>query len=81
MKGLLLRFGTLALVMAFLAGCGETRMERGLTGGGIGAAGGAGVGALTGLGVGRGALIGGGIGAATGALTDREDIDLGDAPF
>ncbi len=63
-----------------LAACGTTPTERGVTGGAMGAAGGAGVGAITGLGAGTGALLGGAAGAAAGALTDEDDIDLGE-PF
>lgn len=60
-----------------LGACGETRMDRGLSGAGIGA----GVGAVGGLLVGRpvaGAAVGAAAGGATGALTDRDQIDLGD---
>jgi hypothetical protein len=67
------------LVLLALAGCGQTPGERGLTGAGIGAAGGAIGGAMLGAPA-TGALIGGAIGGATGALTDEDDIDLGD-PF
>ncbi len=52
-----------------LAGCGYSPLERGVTGGAIGAGGGAALGAVTGVGAGTGALIGGGVGAAGGALT------------
>ncbi|MCL5778151.1 hypothetical protein M1105_14300 [Limibaculum sp. FT325] len=69
----------LALV-AGLAACGETRTERGLTGGAIGAGAGAVGGALVGGSPAGGALIGGAVGAATGALTDPDDINLG-RPF
>ncbi|MDT8343034.1 MAG: YMGG-like glycine zipper-containing protein [Thermohalobaculum sp.] len=65
---------------ASLAACGDTRTERAITGGAIGAGTGAVGGALIGGSAGAGALIGGAAGAATGALTDRDDIDLGD-PF
>lgn len=63
-----------------LAACGDTRTERGLTGGAIGAGAGAVGGALVGGSAGAGALIGGAVGAATGALTDPDDIYLG-KPF
>ena len=60
-----------------LSACGNTRGERALSGGGIGA----GVGALgagiTGGNAVTGAVVGGAAGAATGALTDKDDIDLG----
>lgn len=70
-----------ALAVALsLAACGTSQQDRGLSGGGIGAAGGAVVGAVTGLSVLQGALIGGGAGVAAGLLTDSEDLDLG-TPF
>ncbi|HYH23411.1 MAG TPA: hypothetical protein VD995_32750 [Azospirillum sp.] len=54
-----------------LAGCSglDTREQRALSGGAIGAAGGAAVGALTGGSAVLGGLIGGAGGAAVGALT------------
>ena len=62
-----------------LAGCGNSKGDRALTGGAIGAAGGAALGAiLPGIGPAGGALVGGAAGAATGALTDKNDIDIGD---
>jgi osmotically inducible lipoprotein OsmB len=60
---------TVIVLAVALAGCGQTRGTRAVTGGLIGAGGGAAVGAATGLGAGKGALIGGGVGAAGGALT------------
>lgn len=59
-----------------LAACGESRSDRALSGGGLGAAGGAAAGALVGDPL-TGALIGGAGGAAAGALTDKNDVDLG----
>jgi len=59
-----------------LGACGDTKMDRGLSGAGIGAAAGAVGGALMGNPAG-GALIGGAVGGAAGALTDKEQIDLG----
>jgi hypothetical protein len=59
-----------------LAGCGESKSDRALSGAGLGAAGGAAVGAMTGAPL-TGALIGGAGGAAAGALTDKDDVDLG----
>ena len=61
-----------------LTACGSTTEDRALSGGAIGAAGGAAVGAATGLGTVEGALLGGAAGAGAGALTDEEDINLGD---
>jgi osmotically inducible lipoprotein OsmB len=66
--------GSLALL---LAGCGNSRLDRGLSGAAIGAGVGAGAGALTGSSVTGGALLGGAAGAATGALTDKDTINLG----
>jgi len=63
-----------------LSACGSTTGDRGLSGAGIGAAGGTAVGLFTGLGVVEGALIGAGAGGLTGVLTDEDDIDLG-KPF
>lgn len=64
-------------VIALLAACGESKTDRALSGGGIGA----GVGALGGTIAGgdplTGAVIGGAVGAAAGGLTDKDDIDLG----
>lgn len=67
----------LSLAVA-LGGCGTTPEERGVSGAGLGAAGGAVVGAVTGLSVASGALIGAGIGGATGLFTDKDQVDLGD---
>lgn len=60
-----------------LAACGTTPEERGITGAGLGAAGGAIIGAVTGLTVLQAALIGTGVGGATGLLTDESTLDLG----
>jgi uncharacterized membrane protein len=65
-----------ALALVALAGCGESKTDRALSGAGIGAAGGALGGALLGSPA-TGALIGGAVGAGAGALTDPNDIDLG----
>ena len=59
-----------------LAACGDTRGERALSGGAIGAGAGAVGGALMGGNPVTGAVIGGAAGAATGALTDKDQIDL-----
>lgn len=61
-----------------LAGCGDTKTERGLSGAGIGAAAGAATGAATGGSVLGGAALGGAAGGAAGVLTDKDDVDLGD---
>lgn len=70
----------LVALAAGLAACGDTRTDRAITGGAIGAGAGAVGGALIGGSPAGGALIGGAAGAAAGALTDRDDIDLG-KPF
>jgi osmotically inducible lipoprotein OsmB len=59
-----------------LAACGDSPMERGLSGAGIGAGVGAAGSALTGGSVLGGAAIGGVVGGAAGALTDEDTIDL-----
>ena len=66
---------TLASVIV-LAGCGNTRTERGLSGAGIGAGAGAVGSALTGGSPWTGAVVGGVAGGAVGALTDKDDINL-----
>lgn len=63
---------------ATLIACGETKGERAISGGALGAGAGAAVGAVTGGSLLGGALIGGAAGAATGALTDEDNIDLGE---
>jgi hypothetical protein len=66
-----MRISTLALLSAVvLAGCGSTVEDRSLSGAGIGA----GIGLLAGP---PGVIVGGLAGATTGAVTDREDVDLG----
>lgn len=65
-----------AVAVIALAGCGETKGDRAISGGAIGAGAGAVGGALLGS-PGAGAAIGGAAGAATGALTDKDDVDLG----
>jgi hypothetical protein len=75
----MLRFALVALLISFgLAACGDTRLERGTTGAGIGAAAGAATSGVTGGSLLGGAVLGGAAGGAAGALTDKDDIDLGD---
>lgn len=72
---------TLALIAVIglgLAACGDTTTERGLSGAAIGAAGGAATSAVTGGSPLGGAALGGVAGGAAGALTDEDDLDLGD---
>ncbi len=68
----------LVAVGVLAAGCGNTAEDRGISGAGLGAAGGAIVGAVTGLSVLNGALIGAAVGGITGVLTDKDSIDLGE---
>ncbi len=65
-----------AMATLALTACGESRGERALSGGGIGAGVGAVGAAATGGSVAGGAILGGAIGAATGGLTDKDDINL-----
>jgi hypothetical protein len=75
----MVRFALAALLLTIgLAGCGESRLERGTTGAGIGAAAGAATSGLTGGSLLGGALLGGAAGGAAGALTDEDTIDLGE---
>jgi len=65
------------LLIAFaISACGDTKGQRALSGGAIGAGvGGLGSAAAGGSGT-TGALIGAGVGAAAGALTDKDDINF-----
>jgi len=71
---------TIPVLALAAAACGTTPEERGISGAGLGAAGGAIIGAVTGLTVVEAALIGTGVGGVTGLLTDRSQINLGE-PF
>jgi osmotically inducible lipoprotein OsmB len=73
----ILHLALLGLTCLSLAACGNTRTERALSGGAIGAGVGAVGSSLTGGSALTGAVIGGAGGAAVGGLTDKEDIDLG----
>jgi hypothetical protein len=64
-------------LVLLLAGCGESRLDRGLSGAAIGAGVGGAAGAATGGSAVGGAVLGGAAGAAAGVLTDDDDIDLG----
>ena len=66
------------LFCALLAGCGESKVDRGLSGAAIGAGTGAAAGAATGGSTTGGALLGGAAGGAAGVLTYEEDVDLGE---
>lgn len=61
-----------------VAACGETTSERAITGGALGAGVGAAGAAAAGGSPLTGALIGGAGGAATGALTNPDQLDLGE---
>lgn len=61
-----------------LTACGESRTDRALSGAGIGAGVGAAGSAATGGNVLGGAVLGGAAGGAAGAVTDEDDIDLGE---
>lgn len=71
----ILMSGLLCAVLA-LSACGETKGERALSGGAIGAGAGAVGGAIMGGNPVAGAVIGGAAGAATGALTNKNQINL-----
>jgi hypothetical protein len=77
MKHYLVIFAML-IAIGPLTACGNSQGDRALSGAGIGAGAGAAGAALTGGSVVGGALLGGAAGAAVGALTDKNDIDLGD---
>lgn len=68
--------GALALSLGALSACGESKTDRALSGGAIGAGVGAVGGALLGDPV-TGAVIGGAAGAGAGALTNKDQVDLG----
>ncbi|MEQ1888482.1 MAG: hypothetical protein ABL951_04790 [Alphaproteobacteria bacterium] len=65
------------LVVTSLAACGNTRGDRALSGGAIGAGAGAVGGAVLGADPITGAILGGAVGAAAGAVTKKKDVDLG----
>lgn len=66
----------LALVTS-LAACGNTRGDRALSGGAIGAGVGAVGGAVVGANPVTSAIVGGAVGAAAGAITKKDEVDLG----
>ncbi|MEX2451504.1 MAG: peptidoglycan-binding domain-containing protein [Rhodospirillales bacterium] len=69
---------TFVAAALFLTACGNTSEERGITGAGLGAAGGAMLGAVTGLSVLQGAIIGTAAGGAAGLLTNKDTLNIGD---
>lgn len=71
-------FAVLAIVsMVSLSACGDSTLDRSISGAGIGA----GIGTVGGLVAGGalwpGVLVGAGVGVATGILTDTSQINLG----
>lgn len=66
----------MTVLISPLSACGDTRGERALSGGGIGAGVGAVGGAVAGGNPWTGALIGGAVGAGVGAVTSKKQIDL-----
>lgn len=67
---------TLAAVMTLgLAACGDTRTERAVTGGAMGAGVGAAGSAVLGGNPWTGAAVGGAVGAGVGAMTDEDHFD------
>ncbi len=66
-----IRITTALVALTLLTACGESKTDRALSGGAIGAGAGALVGGTS------GALVGGAAGAAAGGLTDSDDINLG----
>lgn len=68
-------------VATMVTACGNSQGDRALSGAGIGAGVGAVGSSLAGGSAVGGALVGGAVGAGAGALTDKEDIDLGDAAW
>lgn len=67
----------LLVTTTVLAGCGSTPLERGASGGGIGAAAGVGIAAIAGAPLLAGAAIGAAGGAAIGAATNPCQLDVG----
>jgi hypothetical protein len=62
-----------------LAACGNTRLDRAVSGAGLGAAGGAAVGAIAGGPILGAAAVGAVAGGAVGAITEKHQINLGKA--
>jgi osmotically inducible lipoprotein OsmB len=73
LRNTLVIFGLSILLVA----CGDSKLDRGLSGAAIGAGAGGAAWAVTGTSTLGGAVLGGAAGAATGVLTDEDDIDLG----
>lgn len=69
---------SLSILALGLGACGDTTGERSVSGGAIGAGVGVAGAAIVGGSLVTGAIAGAAIGAVTGAVTDKDDIDLGD---
>lgn len=63
-------------ILLSLTACGDTRGERALSGGAIGAGAGAVGAAILNADPLTGAVVGGAVGAATGAITSKKQINL-----
>ncbi len=68
---------TTIILLTLASGCGHSKKDRAISGGGIGAGVGAVGGAIIGGNPAVGAAIGGAAGAAAGGLTDKKDLYLG----
>jgi osmotically inducible lipoprotein OsmB len=73
--------GAVAAILLLAAGCGSSTGDRALGGGLIGATAGAAGTALFGGHILAGTAIGAGVGALTGAVTDKDTINLGEPPW
>ena len=62
-----------------LNACGNTRLDRAVSGAGIGAAGGAAIGAIAGGPILGAAVIGAAAGGAVGAIAEKRQVNLGKA--
>jgi osmotically inducible lipoprotein OsmB len=71
----------LLLTILPLTACGNTQMDRTLSGAGLGAGAGLVTHAVVGGSLGGAMLLGAGAGALTGALTDNGQINLGKAAW
>lgn len=69
--------GVLAILS--LSACGNTRLDRAVSGAGIGAAGGAALGAIAGGPILGAAAVGAAAGGAIGAIAEKHQINLGKA--
>ncbi len=72
-----LKYAAIAAATLSLAACGDTKSDRALSGAGIGAGVGAVGSSLVGGSAVGGALVGGAVGAGAGALTNKNDVNLG----